>query len=108
MKRKFEITNASGGAAFSVRVVTRTAKSEVAGIQEDGVLKVRLTAAPDDPNLNTELIALLADTLEVESSKIEIVAGEKVRDKLISVDDIAPNYLEEKLKSLIDTDGDED
>lgn len=106
MKRKFEITNASGGAAFSVRVVTRTSQAEVVGIQEGGVLKVRLTSAPDDAGLNEELIGLLAETLEIGTDKIEIVAGEKVRDKLISVDDISPTYLEEKLKSLSSSDED--
>jgi uncharacterized protein (TIGR00251 family) len=98
MKRKFEITDASGGAAFSVRVVTRAARTEVVGIQDDGVLKVRLTSAPED-GANQELITLLAEVLEVDAGTLEIVAGEKGRDKLISVDGIAPEILEERLLS---------
>jgi len=98
MKRKFEITDASGGAAFNVRVVTRAAQAEVAGIQDDGVLKVRLTSAPEE-GANEELIVLLAQVLEVDKDALEIVAGEKGRDKLISVDGIAPEVLEERLIS---------
>jgi uncharacterized protein (TIGR00251 family) len=101
MKRNFEITDASGGAAFNVRVVTRATKAEVAGIQDDGVLKVRLTNAPDD-GANEELIGLLAKVLNVDASALEIVAGEKGRDKLISVDGIAPEVLEERLLSIVD------
>lgn len=101
MKRKFEITDASGGAAFNVRVVTRTARTEIAGIQENGVLKVRLTSAPDDPGINSELIDLLANMLEVDKGQIEIVAGEHSRDKIISVDAISPAYLEEKITALV-------
>ena len=100
MKRNFEITDASGGAAFNVRVVTRATKAEVAGIQDDGVLKVRLTNAPDE-GANEELIALLAEVLEVDASVLEIVAGEKGRDKLISVDGIAPEVLEARLISIV-------
>ena len=100
MVRKFEITDASGGAAFNVRVVTRATKAEVAGIQDDGVLKVRLTNAPDE-GANEELLALLAEVLEVDLDALELVAGEKGRDKLISVDGIAPEVLEERLTSII-------
>lgn len=98
----------SGGAAFAVRVVTRTSKAEIAGIQDDGVLKVRLTEAPDD-GANKQLIELLAKVLEVDASAIQIVAGEKVRDKLISVDGITPEYLEDKIHSVVsslESDGD--
>lgn len=97
---KFEIKEASGGAAFTVRVVTRTSRTEVAGIQEDGIIKVRLQGSPDDGSANTELLDLLAKVLEVDRSKIEIVAGENSRDKLISVEGISTNYLEQKVLAV--------
>ena len=96
--RKFEITDAVGGAAFTVRVVTRAAQAEVAGIQDDGALKIRLTASPSEPNaVNEELIAFLAHFLAVEIGAIEIVAGLKSREKLISIDGIRPGYLEQRI-----------
>ncbi len=98
--RKFEIKAAVGGAAFTVRVVTRAAQAELAGIQEDGALKVRLTASPSDSNaVNKELIALLAERLGVAPSTIEIVAGLNSREKLISVEGINPSVLEERLST---------
>lgn len=107
MKRKFEITNASGGAAFTVRVVTRASSTEVAGMQDDGVLKIRLTAAPNE-DANQQLVQFLAETLGVSPKQIEIVAGASARDKLISIDGISPDILEEKLLSVIDHSGRDD
>ena len=43
---KGDFSNPSGGAAITVRVVTRAVKSEMVGVQEDGTIKVRIKAAP--------------------------------------------------------------
>lgn len=88
--RKFEITDARGGAAFAVRVVTRAAASEIVGTQEDGSLKVRLISpSAGDPSANLELISLLAEQLDVAKERVEIVAGANGRDKMISVEGIS-------------------
>ncbi len=98
MRKKFEIKDAVGGAAFSVRVVTRAVRAEIAGIHEDGVLKIRLTSSPSDGDaVNEELLAFLAERLRVPVTAIEIVAGQKGREKLISVEGIQPSDLEERL-----------
>ncbi len=96
--RKFEITDAKGGAAFTVRVVTRAVKTEVVGIQDDGSLKIRLVASPaGDPAANKELVEYLASALGVDINTIEIVAGENGRDKLVSVEGISTEDVETKL-----------
>jgi uncharacterized protein (TIGR00251 family) len=95
MDRQFKITDAKGGAAFTVRVVTRAAETEFAGLQEDGSLKVRLQASPaGDPAANKELIDFLAKQLKVDVKKIEIVAGAEGRDKLVSVEGISTQDVE--------------
>jgi uncharacterized protein (TIGR00251 family) len=96
MERKFKITDARGGAAFTVRVVTRARQREIVGIQDDGALKIRLTNAPDAAN--EELVKFLAEKLQVSLSQIEIVAGEKGREKIITVEGIAPGVVDERLK----------
>ncbi len=96
--RKFEITDARGGAAFAVRVITRAAAGEVVGIQEDGTLKVRLVASPaGDPAANEELLNLLADKLQVPKSKIEIVAGAGGREKMVSVEGLTTDDVENRI-----------
>ena len=97
MTRKFEITDANSGAAFTVRVVTRASNVEISSVQDDGSLKVRLTESSDDGAANRQLIELLAHKLGVDPSNVEIVAGENSRDKLISVDGITPEDVERYL-----------
>lgn len=97
-KRKFEITDAKGGAAFTVRVITRATHTEVVGIQEDGVLKIRLMATPaGDPAANRELVDFLAARLSVPADHIEIVAGANGREKVIAVEGISTHALEDML-----------
>ncbi len=95
--RKFKITDAKGGAAFTVRVVTRARQREIVGVQDDGALKIRLTSPPLDNRANEELVDFLAQELGVNKSQIEIVAGQKGREKLISVEDIAPEIVNQLL-----------
>lgn len=96
--RKFEITDARGGAAFTVRVVTRAVAPEIVGTQEDGMLKVRLVSSPaGDPAANQELVHFLAQQLGVPAERIEIVAGANGREKIVSVEGITTADVEEKL-----------
>jgi hypothetical protein len=99
--RKFEIKDAKGGAAFTVRVVTRSAATELVGLQEDGALKIRLqSAGAGDAAANKELVDFLAQKLEVAADKIEIVAGGSGRDKLVSVEGVTTADVENKLGKL--------
>ena len=103
MDRKFQITDAKGGAAFTVRVVTRSASTQLVGLQEDGTLKIRLMAnAAGDSAANEELVEFLASELGVSQDHIEIVAGATGRDKLVSVEGITTLLVEERLGKLAD------
>jgi hypothetical protein len=98
VKRKFEITDARGGAALTIRVVTQAAQTEFAGVQEDGVLKIRLVNSPaGDPAANRELIEFLANTVGVEQRAIEIVAGESGREKIVSIEGVTSQEVEARL-----------
>jgi uncharacterized protein YggU (UPF0235/DUF167 family) len=99
--RKFEITDARGGAAFTVRVVTRAAATEIVGPQEDGALKIRLVSSPaGDPATNQELVNFLAQKLDVPADRIEIVAGANGREKIISVEGITTSDVDAKIGIL--------
>ena len=96
--RKFQITDARGGAALNIRVVTQATRTEIAGVQDDGVLKVRLMASPaSSPAANKELIEFLAARLGVSSDHIEIVAGEAGREKIVSVEGVSVGQVEAML-----------
>jgi uncharacterized protein (TIGR00251 family) len=93
--RKFEITDARGGAALSIRVVTQAERTEIAGVQADGVLKIRLMASPaGDPAANRELVEFLAARLGISTDHLEIVAGEGGREKIVSVEGMTSEQVE--------------
>jgi uncharacterized protein (TIGR00251 family) len=96
--RKFEITDARGGVALGVRVVTRADATELAGRNEDNTLKIRLKATgAGDASANKELVEFLASKLGVAVNKIEIVAGETKRDKILSIEGLTTQDVEAKL-----------
>src|SRR5258708_36440816 len=98
MNRKFEITDAKRGAAFTVRVVTRAQKNEIVGIQDNNSLKIRLTASPNEGQANDALIKFLAERLSVPEANIEIVAGQDSRDNWLSVSGTSTAEAEERLQ----------
>ena len=72
------------GAAVTVRVTPRAGRTAIAGARE-GVLLVRLAAAPVDGAANDALLALMAETLGVPRRDVAIVAGERGRTKRLIV-----------------------
>ncbi len=96
-KRRFEFRDGRGGTALTVRVIPRASRDELAGIMDDGTLRVRLTAPPVDNKANEALIRFLARLLEVPRRKIEIVAGHTQRNKLVAVLDLDPQEAERRI-----------
>jgi len=84
-ERPFRLHNGQKGAALAVRVTPRARKNEIVEVLSDGTLKIRLTAPPVEGKANQALVEFLAEVLEVPRSRLEIVAGESGRDKLVSV-----------------------
>ena len=72
------------GAAVTVRVTPRAGRSAIAG-ERDGVLLVRLAAAPVDGAANEALVAVIADALGVPKRDVAIVAGARGRTKRLLV-----------------------
>ncbi|MCK5123480.1 MAG: DUF167 domain-containing protein [Candidatus Pacebacteria bacterium] len=82
------------------KVITRASRNEILGLDELNCLslefknnsvkklpelKIYLTAIPIQGKANKELIKLLAEKLGVGKSKIEIIKGEKSKEKIIEV-----------------------
>ena len=62
----------------------RASANAVAG-ERDGMLLVRVTAAPADGAANRAVVALLAKALDVAPSTVRIEAGAAARTKRVSV-----------------------
>jgi uncharacterized protein YggU (UPF0235/DUF167 family) len=99
--RKYHLHDGRKGSAFAVRVTPRAEKDEVAEILSDGTVRIRLTATPFEHQTNTALISYLASILDVPETRIEIVAGENGRDKLVSVLDLDARIAQERLVKQI-------
>jgi uncharacterized protein (TIGR00251 family) len=68
-----------------VKVIPRSAASEVIGKLADGTLKVKIAAPPERGKANEALIALLASHFRVPKSAIAIVSGHTSALKLIKI-----------------------
>lgn len=99
--RSFRLHDGKHGAALAVRVTPRASRNEVTEINSDGTVKVRLTANPVEEEANKMLITFMAEVLGVPASKIDIVAGQAGRDKLISILDIDNDEVHRRLLAHI-------
>jgi uncharacterized protein len=84
-KPAFSLHGGKMGAAITVKVLPRSSKNEIAGILEDGTVKIRLAAAPVEGQANKALIEFLAEVLDLAKSKIEIIGGLTSKNKLVTV-----------------------
>jgi uncharacterized protein (TIGR00251 family) len=83
--RKFQLHHGTTGSAIAVRVTTRMTRNEIIEILEDGTVKIRITSAPVDGKANDMLIDYLAKVLDVSPGKVQIIAGQTSKNKLISI-----------------------
>ncbi len=87
---------------FKCKVITRASRNEVIGLEklnsldlefknnsidELPKLKIYLTAVPVQGKANAELIKLLSKELGVGKNRINIIKGEKSKEKIIEIND---------------------
>ena len=75
----------AGETRFSVRLAPRSGADEVEGVV-DGVLRVRVTAAPVKDAANRALLRLVARELDVAITAVRIVGGAHGRRKTLVVE----------------------
>lgn len=69
---------------LDVRVIPRARRDEVGGARA-GRLVVRTTAAPVDGRANAAVCRLVAAHLSLPRRRVEVVAGQRSRDKTLRV-----------------------
>ena len=82
------IDERDGACYIHIYVQPRASKNEVLGIHND-FLKIKLTSPPVDGAANTMLAKFLSKLLGVSKSSLEIVSGEKSRNKTVKVKGIS-------------------
>jgi uncharacterized protein (TIGR00251 family) len=69
-----------------VKVISRSARSEMAGEMADGTLKVKIAAPPEKGKANEALCAFLAQHYGVPRNAVTIVSGHSAALKLVRVE----------------------
>ena len=81
------------GVIIHIRVVPRSAKCEIVGIQDDA-LKLKITAPPVEGQANAECIRFLSDILKVRKNQVTIVRGHKSKNKTVAIEGIGKKDIE--------------
>lgn len=82
---------------LQVRVLTKGCLDRIDGFQEDGSLKVRVTAPREKGKANERLVRLLARHLEVPQSGIEILVGHTSSRKTIRITGLEATEVRKRL-----------
>ena len=72
------------GAVFGMRVTPRAARNSVT-MQQDGRIRVTVTAVPADGKANAAVIDLMSKALKWPKSRLAIVRGTQGRDKWLKI-----------------------
>jgi uncharacterized protein (TIGR00251 family) len=77
---------------LEVKVTPRASRDEIVGMR-DGVLGVRVTAAPVDDAANKAVTKLIAKRAGVARSRVRIARGARGRRKRIEIEGAGPGEL---------------
>lgn len=84
-------------ALLHIHVQPKASRNEIGEMLEDGLLKVRVTAPPEDGKANVAVIKLLAKRLTIAPSALEIVRGHTSRNKAIEIAELSDAELKQRL-----------
>ncbi|MEJ2068285.1 MAG: DUF167 domain-containing protein [Deltaproteobacteria bacterium] len=81
---------------LKVRLQPRASRDGIEGLHGDA-LKVKVTAPPLEGRANKAVKKLLAEHLGIAPSQVEIIAGERSREKLLRISGISRAEMEKAL-----------
>jgi uncharacterized protein len=85
------------GATFSVRVQPKSARTAITGTVGEA-LKVSLSAPPLEGRANIALVEFFSEVLAVPRSAVQVVSGERSRNKLIRIAGCSGADVQRKLR----------
>lgn len=81
---------------LTCRVHPNAPRNRIERIQDDQLV-VRLNSPPVEGQANKALLRLLAKTLHVAPSRLTLIQGDKSRTKIIAIQDITPEQVQDIL-----------
>ena len=85
---------------LKVRLQPRASRDEIDGLLGDA-LKIKVTAPPVEGRANKAVKKLLAVRLGLPPSQIEMIAGERSREKLLRISGISREEMERALGIIL-------
>jgi uncharacterized protein (TIGR00251 family) len=82
---KIPFKRTKNGITIEVKVEPRSSNKGIAGVMDNNVVKVKLTAPPVEGAANEQLIDVLAEVLGVKRSNIRIVKGRSAKVKVVEI-----------------------
>ena len=96
-----QITDHAEGCVVNVRAQPGARRNLIVG-EQAGALKVAVTAPPEKGRANDSIGLVLADTLGLKRSQVELVSGGTSRAKKYLLRGLSAEALRNKLESLLD------
>ncbi|HRY13362.1 MAG TPA: DUF167 domain-containing protein [Syntrophomonadaceae bacterium] len=86
------LSESGAGVRLEVKVQPRSSRNQIVG-EQNGALKIKLTAPPVEGEANAALIDFLASCLKIPRKDITLIKGDTSRLKLVEIAGIDPDQL---------------
>lgn len=84
-----DLTCLPTGVILPVRASPAAKRNAITGVH-NGMLKISVTAPPDDGRANAAIVALLAKSLQISKSRVQLLSGATQRQKKFLLVDVDP------------------
>lgn len=91
------IQETEGEITVEIKVQPRASRNQIVGEQE-GILKIKLTAPPVEGEANQALVDYLAGVLSIPRRNVVLLKGESSRHKIIAIKGITKNEFLKKIQ----------
>jgi uncharacterized protein (TIGR00251 family) len=95
-----ELGDHAEGCVLPVRAQPGARRPGVQG-EQNGALKVAVTAPPEDGRANQALLEVLREALGLKRSQVELLSGQTSRDKRFLIRGVAKEELRQRVEGLL-------
>ncbi len=96
---KLDIRDSGDGCLLRVRVQPGSSNNAIVGVHASAI-KVKVTPPPEGGRANDACLKLLAKALSIPRSYLEIVRGERERNKLVLIPGLSSDEVRQRLGPL--------
>jgi len=92
----WQVKEKQTGLEVPLHVQVRARRDEIAGVH-NGALRLRISAPPVDDAANRAIVAFFASLLAIPKSRLQIVSGQKSRDKVLRIEGMTLDELRSRI-----------